>query len=130
MVRLVIRSKITNTTNKIWAKFAGLVSVSLIGVAYCFVQDTKGKKEVYVATKASNRQRVVPAEARQKIIKLFENAPAFSKLNGFEISDKLTYNFWASLGRFSCLNQSAIFRSILAHDNKNLFHNNTADFII
>jgi hypothetical protein len=44
-----------------------------------------------------------PKEATEKIMRLFENAPSFTGLHGFETRGKLKYNFWASLGRFVCL---------------------------
>lgn len=143
----VIQSKLTNSiTNKTkqetWAKIAR--QVNAIGVAHRSVQDIKDKwKNLQtMAKKEFARQRgsfgltgggppcKKPKEATEKIMRLFENAPSFTGLHGFETSGKLKYNFWASLGRFVTLTSLPILRSIDAHDNKKSFHNNMADFII
>ena len=129
-----IQSKFTNsitnkTKNEIWAKIAG--QVNAIGVAHCSVQEIKDKWKNLQTTakKEFSRQRrsygqtgggppcKKTKEATEKIMRLFENAPSFTGLHGFETRGKLKYNFWASLGRFVWFNQSPNKRPIHAYDN-------------
>lgn len=97
----VIQSKLTNSiTNKkkqeIWAKITA--EVNSIGVAERSVQDIKDKwKNMHSLAKKEftihkNAIRVTgggpppkpPTSATDKIIKLFENTPTFTGLQGFE----------------------------------------------
>lgn len=115
----IIQSKLTNSiTNKkkqeVWAKITG--QVNAIGVAHRSVQDIKDKWKNLQTTakKEFSRQKrsfaqtgggpacKKPKETTERIMRLFENAPSFTGINGFETSGKLKYMFRASLGRFVC----------------------------
>ena len=103
---ILIQSKLTNAiTNKrkqeIWAKIAA--QVNAIGVTPRSVQDIKDKwknlqtnaKKEFARQKRSFGQTgggpplKKPSEATEKMIRLFENAPSFTGLNGFETSGNL-----------------------------------------
>ena len=111
----VIQSKFTNSvTNKrkkeIWAKIAD--QVTAIGVANRSVQDVKdkwknlqstAKKEFVLQRRSFGQTGGGPPckkskEATEKIMRLFENAPSFTGLHGFETSGKFKHYFRASLG--------------------------------
>ena len=106
VIQLKLTNSITNRTKQeIWAKTAR--QVNSIGEAHRSVQEIKDKWKNLQSTakKEFARQRRTfgqtgggppckkPKEATKKSIRIFENAPSFTGLHGFETSGKFLGKF-------------------------------------